>query len=190
MIYSFNCVSRDHKNPKTKSFDTVVHGIPSEKVITQYPCPECGGIAKRAFDREIPTQSVVGITPVSHATTGKGSLFKETSMAFGRFEKNPDGSEDKNKPRFRDSGEVNKYLNGQNELGDPVTDDKGEPVKRPDGTIIRRGAKLFKYSAGAAPSRDGISNKRSIPKGAKWVDGRTANAYGDSRISKGQIYTK
>lgn len=110
-------------------------------------------------------------------------------MAFGRFEKNPDGSEDMNKPRFRDSGELNKYMNGQNELGDPVTNDKGEPVKRPDGTIIRRGAKLFKYSQGATPSKDGVSNKRGVPKGAKWVDQRTAmGAYGDSRISRGTIY--
>lgn len=188
MIYSFNCVSRDHKNPKTKAFETVVHGVPPEKIITNYPCPECGGIAKRAFDREIPTQSVVGITPVSHSTTGKGSLFNESHKAFGRFQRNPDGSEDKNLPRFRDSGEMNKYLNGQNELGDPVTNDKGEPVKRPDGTVIRRGAKLFKYSAGATPSRSDNPKPKPMPKGARWVDGRTANAYGDSRISRGQIY--
>jgi len=78
-------------------------------------------------------------------------------------------------------------MKGQNELGDPVTNDKGEPVKRPDGTLIRRGAKLFKYSAGATPSRTDNPQRR-VPKAAKWVDGRQANAYGESRIQKGQIY--
>ena len=52
-------------------------------------------------------------------------------------------------------------MNGGNELGKPVLDDKGQPRRRSDGSIIRKGAKLFQYGANATPSQTGI-RKRDI----------------------------
>jgi hypothetical protein len=178
LIYVFECVSPDHENAESRVFDQIVHGIPVGKIVSQYACPECGGISKRRIDKELPTQSIVGLKPVSHSSTGKGSLFNETSMAFGRFEKNADGSDNMSKPRFRDSGELQKFMDGKNELGDPIVKDNGEPLKRPDGTMVRRGAKLFKYGNNASPSKDGVRKAPTNRRGAKWVGDQGAKAYG------------
>lgn len=188
MIYVFKCVSKAHKDEGTRKFEDFVHGIPSEKVVTQKECPECGGLAKRDFGTEIQSQGLVGLTPVSHSTTTKGSLFYDTNKAFGQFQKNPDGTEDKNLPRFRDSGEVQRYMDGQNTLGDPVINDRGEPVKNKEGVILRRGAKLFKYSPNATPSRTD-NPKPNRMGGARWIGDREAGGFSGNRGNvKGKIY--
>ena len=79
----------------------------------------------------------------------------------GRFKHNPDGSVDKNHRPFRDTGEMNKFMAGNNDWGDPVVKDNGQPLRRKDGSIVRKGAKLFKYGANATPSRDGIRKQRT-----------------------------
>lgn len=188
MIYVFKCVSKDHQDESTRRFEEFVHGIPKDKVVNTIPCKECGGLAKRDFADEIKTQAVVGLTPISHATTVKGSLFHDTKFAFGEVQKNPDGTEDKNHPRFRDSGELQRYMDGANTLGDPVLNDRGEPVKNKEGVMLRRGAKLFKYAKGATPSKDGVSYKPA-PKAARWVSDREASSFGNSRGNvRGNIY--
>ena len=179
MIYVFRCISKDHSKDEPREFEQIFHGIPAGKLVDQCSC-SCGAIAKRAFDKEIPTQSVVGVIPISHASTGKGSLQNEVGFAFGRFARNPDGSIDKNNTRFKDSGELTKYMNGHNEIGEPVVDDRGEPIKRKDGTLMRRGAKLFKYGANSTPSKSDNPRPEINPRkrGAKWVSGRTAESFG------------
>lgn len=171
-IYVFKCVSEDHPVERDRDFVQTIHHMP-KKVIGQYPCPACGGLGKRDFESEIKSQSVIGLTPISKSTTTPGSFYNETKFAFGQDKVNPDGSVDKSQARFRDSGELKAYMNGQNDLGEPVLRDNGQPLRRKDGSIVRKGAKLFKYPKGATPSRSGMQRSRPAVPDA-WTDEKGA----------------
>lgn len=152
-------------------------------VINQDQCsqPGCGAVAKRRFDKEIPTQSVIGLTPISHSTTGKGSLQRTIQKAFGEFKKNPDGSIDTNHSAFRDTGEFSKFMNGANELGKPKINQRtGEVLRRKDGSIIREGAKLIQYGKNDAPSHDRVRSRPKRDKSVEWVDGGSARDFPDT----------
>lgn len=161
--YSFNCRSADHleKRHGAREFERVIqHG--EGKRIDQCSC-ECGATAKRDFAKDIQTVAPIGLTPIAHSSRGKGTLAHETEFAFGRFKENQDGSSDKNHRPFRDSGELERYMNGANNLGPPVCDDNGNPIRRADGTMVRSGAKLFKYGPNATPSQDGVRKRPFRP---------------------------
>lgn len=165
--YCFQCIGSDHPADKPRGFTAFVFHVP-KKIINRHPCPDCDGMGRRDMGAELPTQNVTGLTPVSLSTTVKGSFHHETEYAFGRFKRNPDGTEDRNHAAFRDSGEMNAYMNGRNDLGEPALNDKGEPRRRKDGSIVRKGAKLFKYGANATPSRSGM-DKRRVDVPSAWV---------------------
>ncbi len=172
--YIFVCASSRHPEGQAREFTRMIHHVPV-KIITQYKCA-CGGLAKRNLAAEVASQHVIGLTPISHSTAVEGSFAKEVEFVAGRFKRNPNGSADRNHRPFRDSGEFNAYLNGKNELGEPFLTDAGTPMRRPDGSIIRRGAKLVKLSANATPSRSGIMKKRFMPSEdmGGWVGESTA----------------
>lgn len=175
MIYCFHCASPDHPEGVDRDFEQIIHHIPKKGVISQYNC-RCGAAAKRDFSKEIPSQSVVGLTPINPSES-KHTIGNELSFAFGRFKKNPDGTEDKNHAPFRDTGELNAFMNGKNDMGEPVMKDNGEPLRRADGSIVRRGAKLVKYGKNAQPSRDGVRKERPrVP--VAWTDEATMNRSG------------
>lgn len=176
MMYCFHCGSPDHPEGVDRDFVQAIHHIPKKGAISQYNCV-CGAVAKRDLAKEIPSQSVIGATPISHSTTGKGSIAHEVEFMAGKFKTNPDGSIDKNHRPFRDTGELNAYMNGMNDLGPPVLDDNGNPKRRKDGSIIRTGAKLFKYPKGAQPSRSGVRKARPRVPNA-WTDEGTMNRSG------------
>ncbi len=168
MIYVFTCPGREHRGDR--DFEQVFHTLP-KNVINQYQCPQCGGVAKRRFDKEIPTQAVVGLTPISHSTTGKGSMQRTIERAFGAVKKNPDGSLDTNHSAFRDTGEFSKFMNGANDLGKPKINQRtGEPLRRKDGSIVREGAKLIQYGKNDAPSRNDVRRRGPRDKSVEWVD--------------------
>lgn len=162
--YMFRCgTCKENGEPLT--FALFVTSIP-KKVKLDSECAECGGRAARAFDLEIPTQSIVGLTPISKSTTGPGSLYNDVKFAFGEHSK-----EDPNQAPFRDSGQLDAFLNGANDFGAPKIDQRtGKPLKRPDGSTIRNGAKLIKYDRNATPSRDGVRKQRAS-RGARWRGG-------------------
>ena len=170
--YVFSCISPEHEGDR--SFTAFIHHVP-KKVIERYTCPSCGGLGKRDLSQEIPTQHVTGLTPISHSTTGPGSLARETQMLMGKWKRNPDGTIDHNHRPIRDSGELSQYMNGRNDLGDPVLMDNGQPMRRKDGSIVRRGAKLFKYGPNATPSRSDMRRIPDVP--SAWVDA------GDTRLA-------
>lgn len=163
--YAFKCGSDEHGDAP-REFVAMIHHMP-KKIVTQWKCP-CGAIAQRDLASEIPTQAVVGVTSISHSTTVGGALSKELEFGFGRFKTNPDGSVEKNHRPFRDTGEMSKYMNGQNDLGTPVVKDNGQVMRRKDGSVVRNGAKLFKYGPNATPSRDGV-RRQSIPVPDAWT---------------------
>lgn len=167
-VYCFKCITPEHPSDQPREFVKSFHTMP-KKIINQSNCPECGGLGKRDFSAEIPTQSLVGVQSISHSSTGPGSVSKEIEFAFGKFKKNPDGSVDHNSAAFRDTGELNKFMNGNNDMGEPVLNDKGEPLRRQDGSCVRRGAKLVKYNANKTPSRSSISERRFVAPSA-WTD--------------------
>lgn len=152
--YVFRCPTcKEDGNPLTF---TVFRSSVPVKVVKDAECSQCGGRAARAFDLEIPTQSVVGLTPISKSTTVPGSLYNDVKFAFGANHK-----DDPNQAPFRDSGELNAFLNGNNDFGRPKIDQRtGKPLKRPDGSTIREGAKLIKYDRNATPSRDDVRRKK------------------------------
>jgi hypothetical protein len=162
--YMFRCPTcKEGDQPLT--FAVFLSSVPA-KVKKDSECAECGGRAPRAFDLEIPTQSVVGLTPISKATTGPGSMYDTVKYAFGAND-----SKDPNQAPFRDSGELNAFLNGANDLGKPKIDQRtGLPLKRPDGSVIREGAKLIKYDRNATPSRDDV-RKKPAARSARWRGG-------------------
>lgn len=161
--YSFECKSPDHDAMRhgPAAFEGFIQHSANKRV-DQTRCG-CGAIAKRDLAKDLPTIGVVGMTPISHSTTIKGSLAHETEFLAGQFKVLPDGSVDRNHRAFRDSGELQKYMNGQNDLGTPSVDDNGRVRRRRDGSVIREGAKLFKYGPNATPSRDGIRKRAFVP---------------------------
>lgn len=151
--YCFRCpVCKE--NGKPLEFTVFLASVPA-KVKKDAECAECGGRAARAFDLEIPTQSVVGLTPISKSTTTPGSLYNTVKFAFGENSKS-----DPNQAPFRDSGELSNFMDGANELGAPKIDQRtGKPLRRPDGTVVRGGLKLVKHDKNASPSRDDVRRK-------------------------------
>lgn len=163
--YIFECPGRDHEGPRR--FEKFLHTVP-DLVIDKTEC-ECGAVAKRRWDEEMKTQAVVGLKPISHATTGKGSVMKEVEFAFGKVQKNPDGSVDPNHAPFRDTGELDRFLNGANDLGKPkISQTTGKPLMRADGSYVREGAKLIKYDKNSAPSKTDVRRSRPRFKGVEW----------------------
>src|SRR3990167_9351708 len=151
--YCFRCPTcKEEGEPLT--FSIFVTSVP-KAVKKDAECSSCGGRAARAFDLEIPTQAVVGLTPISKSTTVSGSMYNTVQYAFG---KGADGNP--SEAPFRDSGELAAFLNGKNDLGAPKIDQRtGKPLRRPDGSVIRNGAKIIKYDRNATPSRDDVRKK-------------------------------
>jgi len=179
-MYVFSCPGREHQGDR--EFTQIFHTVPAA-VINQYQCPQpqCQAVAKRRFDKEIPSQSVIGLTPISHSTTGKGSFQKTVEKAFGGFKKNPDGSIDPNHAAFRDSGEFQKFMNGANDLGKPKINQRtGEVLRRRDGSVIREGAKIFQYGKNDAPSRNDVRRRPRQDKSVEWVDDRSVRDFPDT----------
>jgi len=178
--YVFDCPGREHTGDRI--YQKVFHSMPKD-VVNQDQCsqPQCQAVAKRRFDKEIPTQSVVGLTPISHSTTGKGSLQRTIEKSFGAFQKNPDGSIDTNHSAFRDSGSLDKFMSGANELGKPKIDQRtGQPLRKKDGTIIREGAKIFQYGKNDAPSRTDVRKRPRKDRSVEWVDGGSSRDFPDT----------
>lgn len=153
--YMFRCKTcLDPETGKPLEFAIFTSSVPA-KVKKDSECAECGERAPRALDLEIPSQSVVGLTPISKSTTVPGSMYNAVKFAFGE-----NNQQDPNQSPFRDSGELTAFMNGKNDLGKPKIDQRtGKPLRRPDGSIIRDGAKLIKYDKGATPSRDDVRKK-------------------------------
>ena len=162
--YVFRCPTcKEDGNPLT--FSVFMSSVPV-KIKKDTECSQCGGRAVRAFDMEIPTQAVVGLTPISKSTTVPGSMYHDVKFAFGEHHK-----EDPNQAPFRDSGELNAFMNGNNDFGKPKIDQRtGKPLKRADGSTIREGAKLIKYDRNATPSRDDVRRKKAV-RSARWRGG-------------------
>ncbi len=171
--YSFLCASPDHPQGQARSFVITVHHVPG-KPIDRYPCVVCRRSAKRDLASDLASVNMVGATPISNSTTTKGSFAHTTEFAFGRHKKNPDGTVNTAERPFRDSGELSKFMAGQNELGKPELDDKGQPRRRSDGSVIRKGAKLFQYGANATPRNSGMYKREfNVPDSS--IDEKTAN---------------
>ncbi len=162
--YCFRCPTcKEDGNPLT--FTLFLSTVP-KKVKQDAECAECGSRAPRAFDLEIPTQSIVGLTPISKSTTTKGSLYNDVKFAFGAHD-----AQDPSQAPFRDSGELNAFMDGRNDFGKPKLDQRtGKPLRRPDGSVVREGAKLIKYDRNATPSRDDV-RKRPANRKARWRGG-------------------
>lgn len=177
MIYVFDCPGREHEGPR--QFERFFHGIPNGPVIDKTEC-KCGAVAKRRFDVEMKTQAIVGLTPISHSTSTKGSVSKELEFAFGEHKKNPDGTVDTNHRPFRDTGELDRFMNGANDLGKPkISQTTGKPLMRADGSYVREGAKLIKYDKGAAPSRTDARRFKPKYKGVEW-GGKDVASFGNT----------
>lgn len=173
MQYCFRCPTCQEEG-KPLEFSVFFSTMPKNVIQERVCSGGCGGMAKRAFDLEIPTQSIIGATPISKSTTVKGSMYDTVKFAFGAHDE-----KDPNQAPFRDSGELNKFLDGNNDLGKPSIDQRtGEVRRRPDGSVIREGAKFIKYDRGATPSKDGVRKvgrpkKVKIPGGeVTWQDGK------------------
>ena len=165
--YVFSCESPDHQGERVfEKFMTVYPNITPDKT----EC-KCGGIAKRRFDKEIPTQAVLGQTQISHATTVKGSVAEDLKFAFGETKVNPDGSVDPNHRPFTSTGELDKFLGGKNNLGVPkLSQTNGKPLMKKDGTYIREGAKIIRYDKGATPSKSEARRSKPRYKNVEWGD--------------------
>ena len=163
MIYCFRCPDSDHDALRhgPVDFEKSFSGIP-KGIVQQVACA-CGAIAKRDFSREIPTQNTIGSTPIA-VSDSKHSIGGQIKFAFGRFRKNPDGSVDKNHAAFDSTGDLEKFMNGANDLGPPVLDNDGNAIRERirdkkgnvhEGRVTqRRGAKLIKYGRNDGPPRN------------------------------------
>jgi hypothetical protein len=191
--YCFACEDCSHK------FVKIFHGYPSSAVL-KTACEKCKKPAKRDFTPEIKSQSIVGQTPI-RPSTSKFSVGRETEFGFGRFKRNPDGSVDKNHSPFGNTAELDRFMNGANDLGGPVIDDNGEALRvgarnpktgevRHDlGRIKeRRGAKLFKYGKNDSPPSPPPPLKR-IGGGAEWVGADAAEGFGGG-VDRQRIYKR
>lgn len=164
--YSFVCKSPDHPEGMEHNFIRVINHREGKR-IDQCQC-DCGATAKRDLVADLASVNMVGATPISHSSTVGGAVAKEIEFVAGQFKKNPDGSVDRNHRPFRDTGELNQFMNGRNDLGKPKIGDDGKPIRRRDGSIVRDGAKLFKYGKNSTPSRDGIRRGPRMP--SAWTD--------------------
>lgn len=179
--YMFRCGNcKDPETGKNLEITVFLSTVP-KKVKQDTECSECGGRAARAFDLEIPTQSVVGVTPISLSTTTPGSVYHTVKHAFGeRSEADP------SKAPFRDTGELGKFLGGANDFGPPSIDQRtGKPRRRPDGSVIRTGAKIIQYDRNATPSRDDVRRK-PVARSARWRGGEgkfETGAGGDIKVT-------
>ena len=178
--YVFTCPGLDHKGERT--FEKFTHAYP-DLVVDKTEC-ECGAVAKRRFDKEIPTQAVIGLTQISHATTTKGSVAADLSFAFGDVKTNPDGTKDPNQRPFTSTGELDKFLKGGNNLGKPkISQTNGKPLMKKDGTYIREGAEIVKLGPGAAPSKTDVRRSKPRFKGTDWVSPREAKDFNTNSSS-------
>ncbi len=168
--YCFRCESPDHRDASTRDFDRFVfmskEDLKAGRDCNRYACPECGGTAKRNLAGEIPSQSVIGVKPVSDSTTGPGSLKHEAQFAFGNG---------KGEVPFKDSGEYDKFLNGKNELGPPALDDNGNRLRKPDGSIVHTGEKFVKLGKNVTPKPfmrpgGGAVPRANVPDA--WIDSK------------------
>jgi hypothetical protein len=177
----------------------IYHGYPSSAVL-KTACEKCKKAAKRDFTTEIKSQSIVGQTPI-RPSTSKFSVGRETEFGFGRFKKNPDGTTDKNHSPFGNTSELDKFMNGHNDLGPPVVDNNGEPLRvggknKVTGAVDphvgrikeRRGAKLFKYGKNDSPPSPPPPLKR-IGGGAEWVGNDGAEGFMGG-VSRERIYKR
>lgn len=169
--YMFRCPRCKNPDGTPLTFTLFKSNVP-KNIVKQSAC-DCGEMAERAFDLEIPTQAVVGLTPISKSTTTPGSFYNTVRHAFGDHHKdNP------NDAPFRDSGELASFMNGNNDLGAPKIDQRtGQVMKRPDGSIVRGGAKLIQHDRNATPSRDDV-RKRTASRSAKWRGGEGKFEFG------------
>jgi len=178
--YVFSCEGREHQGDRI--FEKFMPTYP-DIVIDKTEC-ECGAVAKRRFDKEIPTQAVIGLTQISHATTTKGSVAADLSFAFGDMKVNPDGTKDPNHRPFTNTGELDKFLNGANNLGVPkISQTNGKPLMKKDGTYIREGAKIVKLGPGAAPSKTDVRRFKPKYKNVDWVSPREAKDFNTNSSS-------
>lgn len=175
--FTFNCVSKRHEDEETRQFVQVIHLV-KEKRVDQIQCPECGGLAKRDLVADLKTINTVGSTPISHASSVPGTLSHAAKFAFGQFKQNPDGSVDRNHTRFSTSGELERYVNGANDLGPPKIGPNGQPMRRPDGSMIRTGAKLVKYDRHRRPP---TNKKPRVNVPPAWVGGNDVDEAGSMR---------
>lgn len=161
--YTFVCDDKGHDKAKhgDASFVRFIQHREGKR-IDQFQC-SCGATAKRDLVSDLASVNVNGLAPVSHSTTLPGSLAHTTEFAFGRFKEDERGATNKNERPFKDSGELARYMNGDNDLGPPQLDDKGNPRRRSDGSIIRRGAKLFQYGKNDTPARSGVGPRSFVP---------------------------
>lgn len=179
MIYIFDCPGLDHHGERR--FEKFFHGVPKGNPVTQTECPQdgCGAVAKRRWDEEMKSQAVTGLTPISHATTVKGSIAHDLKFAFGDLKENPDGTVDRNHTPFRDSGELDRFLGGKNNLGPRVVDDNGNPLRDSKGNYVHKGAKLIKYGKNDAPSKTDARRFKPRYRGVEWGD-KGVRDFGDT----------
>lgn len=169
--YSFRCESKRHPDSMPREFEQTFTFKNAAKVVDQCKCG-CGAIAKRDLAKDLPSVATSGMTPIQ-VSDSKFSVANEIKFAAGQFKQNPDGTTDKNHAPFRDTGELQRWMNGANDMGDPVLKDDGKPLRRKDGTIVRQGAKLFKYGKSAQPSRQDVPKRRPRVPGV-WIDEKKA----------------
>lgn len=176
--YVFDCPGREH--PGERIFERFIHAVP-KTVIDKIDCPECGAVAKRRIDKEIPTQSLVGQTQISHSTTGKGSVANDIKFAFGETRVNPDGTVDGNHKPFTTTGDLDKFLNGANNLGPRILDQRtGQPLRDAKGNYVHGSAKLVKLDAGAAPSRTDVRRKK-VYRDAAHINPKVVGSFPDTK---------
>ena len=75
--YCFACPDCKH------NFVKIFHGYPSSAVL-KTSCEKCKKSANRDFAAEIPTQNVVGLTPI-RPSDSKFAVGRETQFALGKF---------------------------------------------------------------------------------------------------------
>lgn len=178
--YTFVCKAKDHLNEHTRQFVQVIYHRDGKR-IDQTSCPTCGAVSKRDLVADLGTVNINGLTPLTPSDS-RFAPSKETEFAFGKFKVDKTGKENFAHSPFRDTGELEKFMNGNNDLGEPeLNQSTGQPLRRKDGSVVRQGAKLFKYGKNATPSRDGLRKPFADVPNA-WVDEkRTAGARGGMR---------
>ena len=176
-VYVFKCIGPEHKDESSRVFECFFHFRKDKPInVTQSQCPECGFPSPRSIANE--GFVTPGLQPITKGyLDAKDSIQHEIKFAFGESKRNPDGSVDDGKMPFASTGEYDKYLKGNNKLGPPVCDDNGQPIRQKDGTFMRTGEKLFKYSGNASPSKSTGSRAPMSAPGGQWVGDGDAGRY-------------